>query len=128
MSISCAGCCPPPRTSSSPAGSNWRQRSGRRGYSACGCGNRSTTASSITGSRCPMQTVRPLGALRAIDRSPGVDDLVRALLTALGEHPERQGLLDTPQRVSKSLAFLTAGYGQDPREVLGTAIFEEQYD
>jgi GTP cyclohydrolase I len=75
-----------------------------------------------------MQTVRPLSALRAIDRSPGVEDLVRALLTALGEQPGRRGLLDTPKRVGKSLAFLTEGYGQDPREVLGTAIFEEAYD
>lgn len=75
-----------------------------------------------------MQPVRPLSTLRAIDRTPGVEDLIRDLLAALGENVERQGLLDTPKRVSKSLSFLTDGYAQDPRDVLGTAIFEEEYD
>jgi GTP cyclohydrolase I len=46
----------------------------------------------------------------------------------MGEDPERAGLLDTPQRVRKSLAALTQGYAQDPRTVLGTAVFEEHYD
>ena len=37
-------------------------------------------------------------------------------------------MLDTPQRVRKSLAFLTQGYQQDPSEILGSAMFEEPYD
>lgn len=63
-----------------------------------------------------------------LDRPRATEDLIRELLTAIGEQPERQGLRDTPMRVSKSLAFLTQGYAQDPREVLGTAIFDEDYD
>ena len=75
-----------------------------------------------------MQTMRPVGAPRAIDDAPATEGLIRDLLTALGEEPGREGLLDTPKRVRKSLSFLTEGYAQDPRDVLGTAIFEEQYD
>ncbi|WP_462418568.1 GTP cyclohydrolase I FolE [Kytococcus sp. Marseille-QA3725] len=45
---------------------------------------------------------------------------VRELLLAVGEDPERDGLLDTPARVARSYAELTAGLGEDPAEVLGT--------
>jgi GTP cyclohydrolase I len=57
-----------------------------------------------------------------------VENLLRQLLIELGEDPDREGLLLTPSRVRKSLAFLTDGYTSDPHEVLGTAIFEEHYD
>ena len=72
-----------------------------------------------------LETISPA---RTIESSTVSEDLVRELLCAIGEQPAREGLLDTPQRVRKSLAFLTDGYGRSPREVLGTAIFEEQYD
>ena len=65
---------------------------------------------------------------RTIESSTASEDLIRDLLSAVGEQPEREGLRDTPQRVRKSLGFLTDGYGRSPREVLGTAIFEEEYD
>jgi GTP cyclohydrolase I len=54
--------------------------------------------------------------------------LLRELLSELGEDPTREGLQDTPQRVRRSLAFLTDGYGKDVHEVLGSAVFEEDYD
>ncbi len=50
------------------------------------------------------------------------------LLRELGEDPEREGLQKTPERVAKSLRFLTRGYAQTPEEVLNGAIFEEQHD
>ena len=50
--------------------------------------------------------------------------LVRQLLVELGEDPEREGLLKTPERVAKSLAFLTRGYRQTPRQVLNNAVFD----
>ena len=53
-----------------------------------------------------------------------VAELVRSLLVELGEDPDRDGLLKTPARVAKSLAFLTRGYRQTPRGVLNNAIFE----
>ena len=53
-----------------------------------------------------------------------IASLVRQLLVELGEDPAREGLLKTPARVAKSLAFLTRGYRQMPRGVLNNAIFD----
>lgn len=49
------------------------------------------------------------------------------ILDALGEDPTRQGLIKTPERVAKSLQFLTNGYALDPQAVLRSAMFEEDY-
>ena len=49
--------------------------------------------------------------------------LVKELLVELGEDPSREGLLKTPARVAKSLAFLTRGYSQTPRKVINGAVF-----
>jgi len=49
------------------------------------------------------------------------------ILKLLGEDPEREGLLKTPERVAKALCFLTRGYEQDPEELLRSAIFKEEY-
>lgn len=49
------------------------------------------------------------------------------ILEALGEDPNREGLLKTPQRVAKALQFLTHGYEKDPAAVLRSAMFEEDY-
>lgn len=56
------------------------------------------------------------------------EQLVRQLLDELGEDPSRDGLVATPSRVWKSLSFLTDGYSQDVADVVGDAVFEEQYD
>jgi GTP cyclohydrolase IA len=53
---------------------------------------------------------------------------VAAMLTELGEDPKREGLEKTPARVARSMRFLTAGYHQDPIEILNNAVFEESYD
>jgi GTP cyclohydrolase I len=57
-----------------------------------------------------------------------MQDAVRELLSGLGEDPDREGLSDTPERVAKSLEFLTRGYGQDPEKVIGDALFTVKYD
>ncbi len=49
------------------------------------------------------------------------------ILKLLGEDPDREGLLKTPERVSKALSFLTRGYQSDPEEILRSAIFTEEY-
>ena len=54
--------------------------------------------------------------------------LVRSMLKHLGEDAGREGLARTPERVARSMRFLTQGYGQDPRAVLNGAIFEENVD
>jgi GTP cyclohydrolase I len=53
---------------------------------------------------------------------------VRRLLESLGEDPEREGLQRTPHRVWESLTFLTEGASGDVREVVGEALFAEDYD
>jgi hypothetical protein len=54
--------------------------------------------------------------------------LVRRQLELLGEDPERDGLLKTPDRVATSLAWLTRGYGQEARAVVGDAVFAEAHE
>ncbi|MBW2269654.1 MAG: GTP cyclohydrolase I FolE [Deltaproteobacteria bacterium] len=54
--------------------------------------------------------------------------LVEALLKELGEEPGRDGLMRTPQRMAKSLRFLTQGYDQDPQKILNGALFDVTYD
>ena len=51
----------------------------------------------------------------------------KEILRLLGEDPEREGLLKTPERVAKALQFLTQGYGQDGAEIIRAAIFKEEY-
>ena len=51
----------------------------------------------------------------------------REILRLLGEDPEREGLMKTPERVAKALQFMTQGYGQDGVEILKAALFREDY-
>ncbi len=52
---------------------------------------------------------------------------VKAILDLLGEDSAREGLVKTPERVAKSLQFLTQGYVQDGEQIVRSAIFDEQY-
>jgi GTP cyclohydrolase I len=54
-------------------------------------------------------------------------DLIRQLLTELGEDPDREGLQRTPKRVEKALKFLTSGYHANIDEVLNDALFTVDY-
>ncbi len=56
-----------------------------------------------------------------------MQDLIRKLLTELGEDPSREGLQGTPRRVEQSLRFLTGGYRADVDEVLNGALFTVDY-
>lgn len=51
------------------------------------------------------------------------ENCVREFLELLGENPAREGLIDTPKRVAKAFDFLTSGYKENPKEVLGSALF-----
>jgi GTP cyclohydrolase I len=57
-----------------------------------------------------------------------MEELIRQLLAELGEDPTREGLLRTPQRVARSLAFLTSGYAADIDDVLNGALFTVDYN
>jgi GTP cyclohydrolase I len=57
-----------------------------------------------------------------------MQELIRQLLAELGEDPTREGLLNTPQRVEKSLRFLTNGYAADVDAVLNNALFTVDYN
>jgi len=52
---------------------------------------------------------------------------VTAMLSALGEDPDREGLVRTPERVAKAMQFLTHGYMMDPAKILESAMFQEEY-
>jgi GTP cyclohydrolase I len=56
-----------------------------------------------------------------------MEDLIRQLLSELGENPEREGLLRTPSRVAKALKFLTSGYQANIDQVLNDALFTVDY-
>ncbi len=58
--------------------------------------------------------------------STPIEPLVLDLITALGEDPAREGLVQTPARVERSLRFLTGGYGQTLSEVIGDARFQAE--
>ena len=60
--------------------------------------------------------------------SISTEHLYREILTRIGEDPNRDGLLDTPQRMAKSMAFLTRGYSMDAAAVLHDALFDVDYD
>jgi GTP cyclohydrolase I len=51
----------------------------------------------------------------------------REILSLLGEDPQREGLIKTPERVAKAMSFVTKGYTQDPVEIITSAIFKEEY-
>ena len=57
-----------------------------------------------------------------------MQEIIRQLLSELGEDASREGLLDTPKRVEKSLRFLTGGYQADVDEVLNNALFTVDYN
>jgi GTP cyclohydrolase I len=95
-------------------------------------GTRAASARTLTLGRLPAAIVGNLALDSARADEVGPDGrlagLVRQQLQLLGEDPERDGLVKTPERVAQSLAWLTRGYGLDPAEVVGDAVFEEAHE
>ena len=56
-----------------------------------------------------------------------IQDAVRRILVEIGEDPEREGLVKTPERVGRAYTFLTKGYDEDPKTVINGALFIEEY-
>jgi GTP cyclohydrolase I len=55
------------------------------------------------------------------------EDLVAEMIRRCGDSPDREGMMKTPERVAKAMAFLTKGYGESPQAVVGDAIFSENH-
>jgi GTP cyclohydrolase I len=75
-----------------------------------------------------LKIAEGLESLDAPESIEELSQLVRRQLELLGEDPERPGLLKTPDRVALSLSWLTRGYEQDVRKVIGDALFEESHE
>ena len=80
---------------------------------------------------------QPIAVSKSVRRVAGLDEglsefstqeMYREILSRLGEDPSRDGLLATPGRVEKSMAFLTKGYDEDPTKILRGAMFDVDYD
>lgn len=56
-----------------------------------------------------------------------LQDHFSAILKKIGEDPEREGLVKTPERVAKAMQFLTQGYEQNAEDILRSAMFQEEY-
>ena len=61
-------------------------------------------------------------------KGTGLQSLVERILRAVGEDPRREGLLKTPERVEKSLKFLTSGYDIDVEKLVNDALYSENYN
>ncbi|MBK8136270.1 MAG: GTP cyclohydrolase I FolE [Chloroflexi bacterium] len=57
-----------------------------------------------------------------------IEDATRAVLTAVGENPDREGLARTPVRVAKAFTEMLSGYRADPQALINDALFDVEYD
>jgi GTP cyclohydrolase I len=79
------------------------------------------------GDTLDRETEQPLESGDVLTASnPELEGLVRRQLELIGESPDREGLVDTPRRVSKSLRWLTQGYRTCVEDVVGTGIFKSE--
>ncbi len=72
---------------------------------------------------------KPEEAIMGTPQGEGrIAELTREMLAQLGENPDRDGLVKTPERVEQAMRFLTEGYSKNVREVVNGALFDVEYD
>ena len=74
-----------------------------------------------------MVYLQPIYKNMSDNYNKALADNIKSILSRIGETPEREGLLKTPERVAKSMKFLTDGYKQDPAKIIQSAMFSEEY-
>ena len=62
------------------------------------------------------------------DVTNALKDNFAEVLKGVGEDPDREGLVKTPERAAKAMQFLTSGYETDPEQILRSALFKEEYN
>ena len=88
----------------------------------------SSAAADVHVERRPSQGEPPKHRPDNADRQQELEAVIRRQLELIGEDPDRDGLRDTPQRVAKSLRWLTRGADVEVASVVGDAIFEEGHE
>lgn len=63
-----------------------------------------------------------------IDRKTRIKEAITIILKCLGEDPNREGLLKTPERFADAMLYYTSGYSQDLAKVVNEALFQEKHD
>jgi len=61
------------------------------------------------------------------ETTENISNVYKSILSQIGENPDREGLIKTPERVAKALQFLTQGYEIQPQDILKSALFHEEY-
>lgn len=61
------------------------------------------------------------------EKEAAIAEHYKAILELLGEDPQREGLIKSPERIAKAMLFNTKGYDQDPEQILRSAMFHEDY-
>lgn len=72
--------------------------------------------------------VKMMPAVEAPDASGSIAEKMQSILRQLGEDPQRDGLVRTPERSEKALRFLTSGYKADVKSIVNGALFDVAYD
>ena len=107
---------------------------GKRAATRAGMPHQPVDAKPLRVRRAHARDIPPPGNAEGLDLDPidgesaELQDLVRRQLELLGEDPSREGLLRTPIRVAKSLAWLTRGYDLTVADVVGEGVFEEGHE